>query len=173
LSIYLGKELLKTGLRYPILNEIFLAPGMMSPVQYHAEVEPYVMEVQRRIGIDVSPNSYTFMGLPNNPESHKTDEALSSAFFGVGESLDNVRAGSRYRVPGFPYLAAVSGRALNNWEIGRITDFLRQAIRILIEEEGIYPSISYSSVQADSRDKALEIADKIRAVNAFRDEYPI
>jgi hypothetical protein len=171
LSVYLGKNLLKTGLRYPILNEIFLAPGMLRPESYHALVAPYVMEVQRRIGIEVASNSFTFMGLPNNPESQKIDAALYGAFFGVGESIDNIRDGAQYRVPGYPYPAAISGRALNNWDSPRIVAFLKEALHMLINELGIYPSISFSSVQAETKEKAMALAEKIKTVNAFRDEY--
>jgi hypothetical protein len=170
ISVFLGKEILKTGLRYPILNEIFLAPGMMSPQSYHDEVESYVMEVQRRIGIEAASNSFTFMGLPNNPDSQKRDKALFSAFFGVGESLENIRAGIGYRVSGYPYPAAISGRALNNWDSKRIIEFLKPALEIILAE-GEYPSISYSSVQADTKASADAIAEKIKTVNAFRDSY--
>lgn len=171
LSFYLGKQLLKTGLRYPILNEIFLAPGMMRPEAYHAQVEHYVMEVQRRIGIELASNSFTFMGLPNNPESQQIDMAFFNAFSGVGESIDNIKTASKYRAPGFPFPAAISGRALNNWETDRIIDFLKEALDVLVNQEGLYPSICFSSVQADTQKNALAIAKKIKAVNAFRDEY--
>ena len=118
-------------------------------------------------------NSNTFMGLPGNPESVKLDKALYVAFFGVGESLDSVALGSKYRAPGFPYPAAISGRALDIWPTSRIVEFIKKALEILILEKGIYPSISYSSVQAYSREKAREIADKIKTVNALRDEYSL
>jgi len=173
LSVYLGQNLLTTGLRYPILNEIFLAPGMMSPAMYHLHVAPYVMEVQRQIGIEIASNCFTFMGLPGNPESVILDKALYAAFFGVGESLDSVALGSKYRAPGFPYPAAISGRALDNWPTSKIVEFIKKALEILTQEKGIYPAISYSSVQAYSREKAREIADKIKTVNALRDEYSL
>lgn len=173
LSVYLGKNLLKSGLRYPILNEIYLAPGMMSPQMYHQSVEPFVMSAQRQMGIEIAPNCFTFMGLPGDQESVKLDKALFISFFGVGESIENVALGSKYRVPGFPYPAAISGRALDKWSIEEIADFTRRALRVLVEEKGIYPSISYSSVQADTRDKALEIADKIKTINDLRDNYSL
>jgi hypothetical protein len=171
ISVYLGKRLLATGLRYPILNEIFLSPGMMNPDTYHSLVAPYDLEVQRRVGPDVSPNSFAFMGVPNDAASQRTDGLLFKAFFGVGESLDAIKGAIRYRVAGFPFPAAISGRALNSWESKRIVSFLKEAVDYLIDEEGIYPVISFSSVQADSAENAAEIAGKIKTVNAFRDAY--
>ncbi len=173
LSAYLGRHLLKTGLRYPILNEIFLAPGMMSPDTYYTHIYPAVLAVQRRIGAELASNSFTFMGLPNDVESRKRDKALYTAFFGVGESIDAVKAASQYRVPGYPYPAAISGRALTAWDAGRIVGFLDEMLAELIENQGIWPSISYASVQADNRETALAIAKKIRAVNRFRDAYEL
>ena len=173
LSVYLGTHLLQTGLRYPILNEIFLAPGMMSPDSYYADIFSSIMEVQRRLGVELACNSFTFMGLPDKPASRKLDKALFTAFFGVGESLEAMKTGSIYRAPGYPYPAAVSGRALNNWDSGRIISYLEEALPLLIEQKSIWPSISYASVQADSKAKADEIAAKIKAVNAFRDQYQL
>ncbi|UCH22503.1 MAG: hypothetical protein JSU83_04525, partial [Deltaproteobacteria bacterium] len=40
ISVFLGKNILTTGLRYPILNEIFLSPGIMKPDSYHNLVAP-------------------------------------------------------------------------------------------------------------------------------------
>ena len=171
LSVLSGKRLLSTGLRYPILNEIFLSPGIMNPNTYHSLVAPCDLEVQRRVGPDVSPNSLAFMGLPNDPESQKTDGALFKAFFGVGESLEAIKEATRYRAAGFPFPAAISGRALNSWDSERILSFLKAAVDLLIHEEGIYPTISLSSVQADTIENATDIAQKIKAVNAFRNEY--
>lgn len=173
ISVFLGKNLLRTGLRYPILNEIFLSPGFMSPDSYHSSVAPYILDVQRRVGPEVASNSFAFMGVPNDPASQKIDASLFVAFFGVGESLEDIKKGVYYRSPGFPYPAAVSGRALNNWDVDRIISFLQNALDYLVREEGIYPSISLSSVQAENKDIAKDIAKKIRAINAFRDEYEL
>ena len=173
ISVYLARNLLSAGLRYPILNEIFLSPGMMNPDTYHSLVAPYDVEVQRRIGPEVAPNSFAFMGLPNDKESQKTDASLFKAFFGVGESMEAIKAATRYKAPGFPFPAAISGRALNAWDSRRILSFLNDAIDYLINEQGIYPSITFASVQADTVEKASDIADKIKAVNAFRDDYDL
>jgi hypothetical protein len=173
ISVFLGKNILTTGLRYPILNEIFLSPGIMKPDSYHSLVAPYILEVQRRVGPEVASNSFCFMGLPNNPESQKVDEALYGAFFGVGESINAIRKGLRYRVAGFPFPAAISGRALNNWQSDRILSFLTDGLEYLVNEEGLYPSISLSSVQAETKEIAMALADKIKAVQAFRDGYKL
>ncbi|MFH1481356.1 MAG: hypothetical protein ABIG67_08805, partial [Pseudomonadota bacterium] len=89
----------------------------------------------------------------------------------VGESLEAIKEATRYRAAGFPFPAAISGRALNSWDSERILSFLKAAVDLLIHEEGIYPTISLSSVQADTIENATDIAQKIKAVNAFRNEY--
>ena len=173
ISVFLGKNLLLAGLRYPILNEIFLSPGFISPDSYHKSVAPYILDVQRRVGPEVASNSFAFMGVPNDVESQKIDSSLFVAFFGVGESLEDIKKGVFYRSPGFPYPAAISGRALNNWDVDRILAFLKDALDYLVGEEGIYPSISLSSVQAENKETANEIAQKIKAINRFRDAYEL
>ena len=172
ISVFLAKSLLSTGLRYPILNEIFLSPGMMNPDTYHSLVAPYDVEVQRRIGPEVASNSFAFMGLPNDKESQEIDASLFKAFFGVGESIEAIREATRYRAPGFPFPAAISGRALNSWDKEKIISFLREALDYL-NGEGIYPSITFASVQADTVEKAYDIAKKMKAINAFRDQYEL
>lgn len=88
ISVFLRKNLLLVGLRYPILNEIFLSPGFMSPDYYHSYVAPYILEVQRRVGPEVASNNLAFMGVPNDPESQKID---SSAYaLNAGETVDKV-----------------------------------------------------------------------------------
>ena len=146
---------------------------MMNPDTYHSLVAPYDVEVQRRIGPEVAPNSFAFMGLPNDKESQEIDVSLFKAFFGVGESIEAIKEATRYRAPGFPFPAAISGRALNSWDKERIISFLREALDHLIHEEGIYPSITFASVQADTVEKAYDIANKMNAVNAFRDQYEL
>jgi len=171
MSVFLAKNLLSTGLRYPILNEIFLSAGIMNPDSYHTLVAPYDVEVQRRIGPEVASNNFTFMGLPNDKESQKIDLSLFKAFFGVGESMEAIKGATFYRVPGFPFPAAISGRALNSWDIKKILSFLTDALNYLIIDQGIYPSITLGSVQSDTIENACDIANKMKAVNAFRDEY--
>ena len=173
LSVYLGRNLLETGLRYPILNEIFLGPGMMSPHHYHSFVSSNIYEVQRRLGVEVASNSFTFMGTSINIESQKVDAALYNAFFGVGESIETIKEAVVYRPPGFPFPSAISGRALKNWSPNRIISFLEEALNVLIKKEGLFPSISFSSVQAETKQIADDIANKIKAVNAFRNEYAL
>ena len=173
ISVFLAKNLLSTGLRYPILNEIFLSPGMMNPDTYHTLVAPYDAEVQRRIGAEVASNSFTFMGLPNNKESQKIDVSLFKAFFGVGESMEAIKGAVLYRAPGFPFPASISGRALNSWDSKKILSFLNDALNYLITDQGIYPSITFASVQSDTIENACDIANKMKTVSAFRDEYKL
>jgi uroporphyrinogen-III decarboxylase len=174
ISVYLGKHVLSTGLRNPFLNEIFLSPEMIRPDSYHNLVAPYDLEVQRRLGPENAPNSFAaFMGKPNDRESQKGGACLYRAFFGVEESVGAIKAAMRYRMPGFPFPATISGRALNSWDTKEILSFLKQALDYLVKEKGLFPSISLTSVQAVSPEKANGIADKMKAIKAFRDEYQI
>jgi uroporphyrinogen-III decarboxylase len=174
LSVYFGKNILSTGLRSPILNEIFLSPEMIRPDTYHSLIAPYDLEVQRQLGPQNAPNSLAaFMGKPNDRESQKGGASLYRAFYGVGESVEVIKAAIHYRLPGFPFPASISGRALNSWDTKKILSFLKQTLDFLVKEEGLFPSITLISVQAESPDNASNIADKMNAIKAFRDEYEL
>ena len=174
ISVYFGKQILATGLRTPILNEIFLSPGMIDPETFHTMIAPYDRDVQSVLGPENAPNSFAFMGKPGNPESQKISSSLYGAFFGVGESIDAVKmAAKEDAAPGFPFPAAISGRALDTWDIDRIIEFLKACLDFLVKERGLYPSISLSSVQADSPEKASELATKMKTIAAFRDDYAL
>jgi len=174
LSIYFGKNILKTGVRNPILNEIFLTAEMIRPDIYHNLVAPYDDEVQRQLGPDNAPNSFkAFMGKPNDLESQKGGRYMYDAFFASKDSLEAIKLALPYSMPGFPFPVTISGRALNSWSNEKLISFLKQASDFLVKENGIYPSISLISVQAESPEKATEIANKINAIKAFRDEYKL
>jgi hypothetical protein len=111
------------------------------------------------------------MGKLHDPESHKGGASLYRAFYGVGESLETIKTALAYKMHGFPFPAAISGRALNSWDIKKILLFLNQTLNFLIYKKAIYPSISLISVQVDSRAAALDVADKIKAIKSLRDEY--
>ena len=172
LSVFFGECILATGLRNPILNEIFLTPQMIRPDTFHELIAPYDREVQRRLGPENAPNSLAaFMGQPNDRESQKGAAALYKAFFGIEASVASLKASMAYRLPGMPFPASISGRVLNSWNSARILAYLREALDFLVKQEGLYPSITLVSVQAESKHKAFEIADKIRAIQDLRDEY--
>jgi hypothetical protein len=172
ISVFLGNNVLSTGLKTPILNEIFLTPGMISPDDYHSHIAPYDLEVQRRLGPERTPLAFAFMGKPSDPESQKISVSLNNAFFGVGESIAAIKDASRGERPaGFPFPVGISGRSLATWDTDRILSFLKQGLDYLVYEKGCYPCIILSSVQADSQVQAAEIATKINAIRAFRDGY--
>jgi len=54
-----------------------------------------------------------------------------------------------------------------------IVSFIEEALDLLIKKKGLFPSINLSSVQAETKQVADDIADKIRAVNVFRNAYEI
>jgi len=125
LSVYFGRNILSTGLRSPILNEIFLSPEMIRPDTYHSLIAPYDSEVQRRLGPKNAPNSLAaFMGKPNDRKSQKGCASLYRAFYGVGESVGAIKEAVNYRLPGLPFPASISGRALNSWDTKKILSFL-------------------------------------------------
>jgi len=174
LSVYFGKQILATGLGNPILNEIFLTPQMIRPDVFHELIAPFDQEVQRRLEPGKAPNSLAaFMGQPHDPESQKGGASLYKAFFGVGESIESIKAAINFRLPGMPFPASISGRALNSWSSREIVDYLKEALDFLVKGQGLYPSITLVSVQAESRENALDIAEKMNAVKALRDEYEL
>jgi hypothetical protein len=172
ISVFLGEQVIATGLDNPILNEIFLSPGMIRPDTYHSLIAPYDLEVQCQLGFEKAPNSFVFMGRPNDPDSQKVSSSLNKAFFGVDESIEAIgEATQGDRPPGYPFPVGISGRALASWSIDSILSFLTRALEVVIQEKGLYPSINLPSIQVESSKKAREVADKIRAIVQFRDDY--
>ena len=84
-------------------------------------------------------------------------------------NLDDAKSGSR--IPGFPHLVSISGKALVNWSIDQILDYLRNGLNHFKNERGVIPSIFLASVQASSHELAVSIAEKIRSIHRFREEF--
>ena len=174
LSKYFGIHVLGTGLKIGLLNEIFLTPELISPVFYHSDIAPYDREVQSYLDPQRSPNALAaFMGRPDEPLSQKEGRYLYQAFYGTTESVETIRKAVRYRLPGFPLPVSISGRALSNWSQPELLQFLGEALEFLVKKEKLYPAISLISVQAESREKSSEIADKMKAIAEFRNQYKI
>lgn len=174
LSEYIARQVLATGLERPILNEIFVTPEMIRPDDYHRLIAPAIEEVQRRVGAENVPNGMgAFMGKASDPESQVAGRALFNAFFGAKESVDAIRDAARYTMPGWPFPASISGRALSAWNIDAIIEFLNQALDFLVKEEGLFPSISLVAVLANSPEEAEDLAAKIKVIDQFRNEYQL
>ncbi|MEW6265800.1 MAG: uroporphyrinogen decarboxylase family protein [Thermodesulfobacteriota bacterium] len=172
LSVFFGRQVLDTGLRNPILNEIFLTPDMIRPDTYHELIAPYDREVQRILGPENVPNSLAaFMGRPGDKESQKGGAALYKVFYGGAESMDSLKQAMALRLPGLPFPVAVSGPALDSKSGEEIVAYLRSTLDFLVKEQGLYPSILLSSVQAETPEKAKAIAEKIKMINRLRYEY--
>jgi len=174
LSKYFGTRILGTGLKIGLLNEIFLTPEMISPVFYHSDIAPYDREVQSYLGPQRAPNTLAaVMGRPDDPISQKEGRYLYQALYGTTESVETIRKAVRYRLPGFPFPVSISGRALSNWSQRELLHFLSEALEYLVAGGGLYPAISLISVQAESSEKAGEVADKMKAIAEFRNQYEI
>lgn len=174
ISIYLGRSILDTGLDHPILNEIFLTPQMIRPDTFHEIIAPYDLKVQDALGPQNAPNSLSaFMGRPKDKDSQKSGAALFKAFFSGTDSLDELKQAAGNRLPGMPIPVAISGPALDSASSEDLIAYLIPRLDFLVKEQGLYPSILLSSVQADSPEKAKAIADKIQKIKAFRDEYAL
>jgi uroporphyrinogen-III decarboxylase len=172
LSTYFGQHIISTGIQNPVLNEIFLTPQMIRPDTYHEMIAPHDQEVQRRLAPTKVPNSLAvFMGHPKDRESQHGGAMLYDAFFGISESIEPIREAIKYRMEGMPFPAAISGRALNEWDAQQIISHLKKVLNFLVKDQGLYPSITLVSVQADSPGNAQDIARKIQKVREFRDQY--
>jgi len=173
-SIYFGKQILSTGLANPILNEIFLTPEMIRPDTYHEMIAPYDQMVQSALGPQNSPNSLAaFMGLPHDPVSQKAGRKLYKAFFNGVDSVEQLKDVIAYRMTGMPFPASVSGIFLDSSPEEEILEYLNSTLNYLVRDLGLYPSISLTSVQAESPEKARSIAKKIRKIQALRDSFKI
>jgi hypothetical protein len=174
LSKYFGGHVLATGLKRGLLNEIFLTPEMMAPSFYHRHIAPYDREVQVNLGPERAPNGLAaFMGREGDSTSQREGWDLYQAFYGITESVEAVRRAADLKMPGFPLPISVSGRALASWDKQRLLSFLEEAVGYLVKERGLFPSIALVSVQAESREKAGDIAEKMKAVAEFRNRYEL
>jgi len=173
-SIYFGQQILATGLKNPILNEIFLTPEMIRPDTYHELIAPYDRLVQEALGPENAPNSLAaFMGQPNDLESQKAGRKLYKAFFSGVDSVEQLKEIMAHRLPGMPFPASISGIFLDSKPDEEILDYLRSILDYLVKDLGLYPSILLVSVQAESAEKAEAIARKIKKIQALRDDYKL
>ena len=173
-SVYFGKQILATGIKNPILNEIFLTPEMIRPDTYHELIAPYDCLVQDSLGPKNAPNSLAaFMGRQNDTESQKAGRKLYKAFFSGVDSLEQLKKIMTHRLPGMPFPASISGIFLDSKPDEEILDYLHSILDYLVKDLGLYPSILLVSVQAESPEKAGIIARKIKKIQALRDNYKL
>ena len=174
LSVYFGRWVQSTGVPFTTLNEIFLTPQMISPAAYHELIAPWDHLAQERLKPREAPNIMgTFMGQPEKHESQIAGRAMYKAFFGVNDSIEDVKDAFKVALPGMPFPLAVSGRMLDSWDADKIIHFLREAIDFLVGQNGVYPSISLISVQAGTTKKADEISYKLKKIREFRDSLSL
>jgi hypothetical protein len=114
-----------------------------------------------------------FMGHADRVESHESGRALYKAFFGVNDSIEDIKNALKLVLPGLPFPLAVSGRMLDSWESEKIIDFLDQAVDLLVRQNGVYPSLTLISVQAGTPEKADEVSYKLKQVREFRDSLTL
>jgi hypothetical protein len=173
-SIYFGRQILKINNIKPILNEIFLTPEMVRPDTFHELIAPNDKRVQDVLGPSNAPNSLAaFMGRPGDSESQKGGRDLYKAFFNGVDSVTQLENVLSHSLPGLPFPAAISGLALDSKSSEELVNYLRSVLDFLVREQGRYPAILLTSVQADSREKAKAIAQKIEMIKKLRDEYQL
>ena len=171
-SQFIGENCLSLDLHYTNLLEIFLVPGVINPESYHDLIAPHVDNVREKLGSEKVSNSYaSFMGKKGDPKSQQEGKFLSDYYFGTGESLETIKAASKYMIPGFPRLVSLSGRVLVAWPTEQILSFLKEGLDYYLKERGEYASINLISIQASSREESETIADKLLAIADFRDSY--
>lgn len=174
LSIYFGRQILGTGLKTPILNEIFLSPSMIGPETFNNLIAPYDRLVQEALGPENAPNSLAaFMGRPRDPRSRKAGAGLYKAFFSGVSSVAELAEVLSLKMDGMPLPVAVSGLKLDSGSGPEIIEYLRPKLDFMVKEKGLYPSILLASVQAPSKEKAREMAGKILMIRKMRDEYQL
>jgi len=173
-SKFICQNVFETGLETPVLNEVFVTPEMVGPDFYHRHIAPYDEEVSRYFGPERLPNSFSaFMGKPDDPTSQREARYLYLTFFGGAESVEVLEKALGYRLAGLPFFLTVSGKNLIGWSTDEILSFLAEGLEYVVKSQGVYPCISLASVQADSRENALEVAEKVRAVREFLDTYKL
>jgi hypothetical protein len=171
-STYIGRHCLELQLPWINLMEIFLIPGVINPAFYHKHIASHDDAVRKYfLPISLPNSNASFMGYPGGTENLREGKLLYDYYFGNVESLDTIRAASKYALPGYPRLVTISARALVTWPIDRILAFLKDGLDYFIRERGEYPAINLASVQAATPQEAESIARKLKALSEFRDAY--
>lgn len=176
LSKFLGEHILDIELPVNILNEIFLSPDIINPDYFHQYIAPYDNAVCKHFQKRNQnlPNSYAaFMGDPGDLESQKAGRILFDHYFGTKESLDVIRKGIQYAIPGYPAIITLSGRMMATWPKSDIIDFLEEGLNLLVREKKKYPAIRLTSLQPPNKEEAFKMAEKIRTINDFIDSYKL
>jgi hypothetical protein len=172
LSKYFGTHMFATGLERPHFNEIFVVPEAVRPDKYHEFIAPFDQKVVDFFGPGRLNNTFSvFMGQPENARSQQEARAVWDAFWGTGESLETLEKGVKCKIPGFPMFLTLSGRAFYSWTERELLDFLSAGTDLLVRKYQVYPAISLTSILPDSKEKAQQMAEKIRMVNEFRNRY--
>ena len=173
-TLFIGEHCLKLDLDDANLLEIFLVPGVVSPQLFHEQIEVHDESVCRRLSDPPLANfASAFMGPKGDREGAKKGKLFYDYYFGTGESIEQLKSISNSRIPGFPHLVSISGKALVNWSIDQILDYLRNGLNHFRNERGVIPSIFLASVQASNHESAIRIAKKIKAIHRFREKFNI
>jgi hypothetical protein len=150
---------------------------MIGALYFQKYIAPYddeIIDYFRKRNQQLPNSLAAFMGKPDDSESQKVGRIIFNTFYGTKESLDVIKEGIGYTIPGYPtdYIT-LSGRMMAAWTKNDITDFLRNALNFLVEERKRYPAIRMTSLNPADKNEAFEMAEKIRAVNNVIDSYEL
>ena len=175
-SLYFGKQILGVGLPACSLLEIFVSPDLIGSEYYHKHVASYdnhVCSHFEKAGFTV-PNTYSpFMGKPEDKESQRVGRDMYDYFWGTKESIEVISRAIKHSIPGYPGIISMSGKMLVNWSADDIMDFLKEALKLLVEENQMYPAIRLASLQTASREEAQDVAEKVKMIIDIAHSYPL
>ena len=108
---------------------------MVYPESFQRMIASHDNKIQRFLSPENTPHSFAFLGKPDNPESRPISSYPNDAVFGAGESLGSiVMAVKGGASPGFTLPPETHGRALETRSIGRIFEFLKPCLDVLVKE---------------------------------------
>ena len=158
------------------LLEIFVSPDLIGPEYYHKHVAPYGNQVCshfEKAGFTV-PNTYSpFSGKPGDKESQRVGRDMYDYFWGTKESIEVIRRAIKHSIPGYPAIISMSGRMLVEWSADDVMDFLREALKLLVKENQMYPGIRLASLQTASREETQDVAEKLKMIIDIVHSYPL
>ncbi len=94
-------------------------------------------------------------------------------FWGTKESIEVISRAIKHSIPGYPGIISMSGKMLVNWSADDIMDFLKEALKLLVEENQMYPAIRLASLQTASREEAQDVAEKVKMIIDIAHSYPL
>ena len=146
---------------------------MIHPDAFHELIAPHDQQVLETLGRDKIGRilGSEAMGQYKNRESQKKGATLYRAVFSPDDLMNTFKHTVDLLPLAAPVSIAVSSNAFNGWDINDILSFYKEGIDFTIKEKNKCPIITIPSLMPLDPDHARALAEKLRAIDEFRNNY--